>query len=322
MSRNSRIWRGFLVAFCCHSSLITHHSSLALTPGQTGHAFLKIPVSARALALGEAFVGFGGDAAGMDYGPAGLAALGKVHLSASAVEYFDDAGLSAVYLAGRAGNFAAGVYGRQFAAGDEGRTAAGPAGEIRHRDSVTGLCVAYRLGKLALGVGAKSISRSIESSETPAARGFEVTSTAWAADAGLFFTLANRSTLAFALQNMGPPSRFEFSGPAAANPFGGASEGSREALPLALRLGGVHPLGRLGFAWEMTKPREERVAGSAGVEVPLSRHFMLRAGLRHQRFVDVGLGFGVTWGTLGFDYGFSPRVDLGNVHRATLGVKF
>jgi hypothetical protein len=173
-----------------------------------------------------------------------------------------------------------------------------------------------RAGKAAVGVGVKSISRRID------VPGFRVESSAWAFDAGVFLALANRSTLAFAAQNIGPGARFEHEGPAGSSPFGAANEGAREPLPLTVRAGGVHPVGRLGFAWEAAKARDERAVGSAGVEVLLARTFALRAGLRYQRFIDVGAGFGVERGPLSFDYGFSPRVDLGVIHRATFGVKF
>jgi hypothetical protein len=317
--------RTWVVVF--HLSLLTSHAVSVsagprlLTTGQAGHAFLKIPASARAASLGEAFVAWTGDASGLEFNPATVAAMPDAHVALTHELHYMDSSFSAVAAAVSRGRLGAGLLYRRFSAEDDARDSLGaPDGDIGHDDSLAGAAAAWRFGKrLALGAAVKSVSRRIE--KTGGAAGYSVRSSAWAADAGVLFALREGGTLGASIQNAGARSRFELDSLASTPGFAG-TEGAREALPTVVRLGGVHPAGPWTFAWAAAQPRDGRTAVSAGAEIPLGPLFALRTGLRLQRYLDVNLGFGAGKGPVRVDYAFSPRVDIGNAHRVTLGLRY
>jgi len=296
-----------------------------LKQGQTAAAFLKVPVSARAVGVGEAFVGFGDDVSVLQYNPAGIAALPSFHMTMSHALYFQETALSSLEAAVPWGRSALGVTYRQFVADDDARDVTGRRdGDIEHKDMAVGLAYSRRFGRRgAVGVAVKNAARKIDRSGSATVRtDFSVEQSVWMGDAGLFLALPSRGTLGFAVQNIGSGAAFEYSGDVAGSPFGPKTTGAREALPLVVRLGGLHPVGRFGFAWEADLPRDNRVIAAVGAEYPVTKFFSLRGGFRYQRYIDFSLGLGVSKSFFSVDYAFSPRVDLGTLHRATVGIRF
>jgi hypothetical protein len=292
-----------------------------LTAGEASSPFLKVPLSARAAALGEAFVAWGRDAAVVEYNPAGVAAMDGGHMTASHMLHFQDSTLSALSAAGSWKRVGLGFHYRQFAAEDVGRNATGARdGDIDHQEYALQGAVGVRVGRRwGVGAGAKIIGRRIEwSGSSSAPGGLEADGSALAWDAGMIWALP-RGALGMSLQNIGRGEPLDLSGdPSVVS----ATRESRRALPQILRLGGAHAVGYVTFSWEAAQPRDNRVIAAAGAELRLRPWFFLRGGLRHQRFLDLSAGMGFAWQYFTFDYAYAPRADLDNLHRATIGVRF
>ena len=297
------------------------------TTGQAGYPILKVPMSARAVGLGEAFVGGTNDAAAMEYNPAALTTMKRMHLSALHMMYFGESSLSGFSLGSRWGGNGWGIHYRQFSADDEARDVQGTkSGDITHADTVLALAYARRFGKrFSTGIEFKQVTREIQKSSILAGEeGVSVDNSVMALDLGLLWKLPRKATLGVSLQNIGSGAAFQYSGPkdSAVNPYNDKTQGATEALPLQLRFGGVFPLGSINYSWEVLQPKDNRAAAASGVEGFLTPSFVLRGGLRYQRYLDISMGFGVETRFLSFDYSFSPRIDLGTAHRVSLGMRF
>jgi hypothetical protein len=78
--------------------LITQAGFAELFPGvgATGQNFLKVPMTARAAAMGGAFTAVDGDAGAVEYNPAGLSTLPRLDAQATYLGYLEDTSLQAI----------------------------------------------------------------------------------------------------------------------------------------------------------------------------------------------------------------------------------
>jgi hypothetical protein len=302
--------------------------------GSASAAFLKLPVGARAVAMGGAFSAVPGDPYALYWNPAGLAYLGDARYAGLFHnEYFQGLGQEFLFynvpaaelklpLAGRAGGGAYGFGLNYFYTPKDmerrsGLNEADPLNPISPSEGKFGAYdlafsagYGWRRGEdLALGAAFKAIRQSVD----------DEAGNSVALDLGVMrkFTRAGVPyTAGFTVQNVGPGIKFV---------------SRRYGLPLIFRAGLSRPLPGPGglVALELYKPVDNYPSLAVGVEYPLTGRLSLRSGYRlrqHGNELGAWSGFsagaGVSFDRVTLDYAFSPFGDLGNSHRFSVNVRF
>lgn len=280
-------------------------SAHAVEPGETGLAFLKIGVGARAAGMGEAYVAVGQDASATYWNPAGIANALGTEVHATHNEWISDVRYE--YLAAVRGlrGHAIGVHAAVLHMGElEGRDLDGNFTQsFRAYDFSAGVTYARRVSRaLELGVTGKVLYEKIE----------DYSATGFAGDMGLRYRTPVRGlTAAATLTNVGPTMSFvedDFSLPAAGRV--GAAYRTRALLQ------------GLIVAADLRFPNDSDPRGHVGVEIAPHELFALRGGAKLGYDEELGgVGFGVHWQTYTFDYAFVPfssESELGDTHRISV----
>ena len=256
--------------------------------GTTSSSFLKVPVNARAVALGGTFTAVPGDVTGLEYNPAGLAGLSRTDISFTYIDYIENTSFQSAAvgfpfsLPGKKAAaepipnffdtdklFAALRY-NQFRASDDARNEVGiKQGSISIQDQLfhLGLAVPVR-SRLAVGVGVKSIRQELDSSRT----------SNFAFDTGILWLGDQGLTAGASVLNIGPAKAFEK---------------DKDPLPLLVRLGVSRPVKNVLLVADAVRGRDTVTRVSGGGEWKLARQFSLRAGIFHESEIgfSTGLGF-------------------------------
>jgi len=292
----------------------------------TGAAFLKIGVGARAIGMGGAYTAVADDATALYWNPAGIAGIQKKEFSAMHSEYlagmgFDSLGL-AVPQKGKNGvsrGNAIGVGISRLSQGkQEGR------GENRERtgsfdaaDSALALSYAGKTAGMNAGVTFKFIQSSIGSDSANTI----------AADVGLYKSLGsviggrgNRNgtlSIGMAARNIGRGLKY-------------ISE--RDRLPLSLAFGTAYltPLGVNTSVEVSHLPYDNRTVLSMGTDYAVGSRLSLRAGYASKPLgmnsgregMGISGGMGILLFNYKLDYSFIPFGELGNVQRFSLSAQF
>ena len=287
-----------------------------------GAAVLRLPLSARAAALGEALTAVGGGLDSLGVNPAGVASAKRPELLAS---FFTGAAEDSFGFLGyaqplRLGTAFAGV--SYYDAGSVGIVNLDGSQQTvaAERDAVGMAGWAAALGG-GVSVGALGKAYRFTLAQSASASGF-------AGDAGARWETPLRGlSLAAAVQNLGPSVKFEASG---------------DPLPFARRAGAAWtyethpPAGDLsaysGTSVTLTADaiavRNEPIAAAAGGECSVAigqqTAVTVRLGNRFRSASDGGLslGFGLREGRFVGDYAITARGALGNVQDFSLGVRF
>ncbi len=269
--------------------------SLAASPaaaggkGTTAAPFLKVPVNARAVALGGSFTGVSGDVTGLEYNPAGLAGLRRTDISFTYIDYLENTSFQAAavgfpfLIPGKRGKgpepesgafdmrkfFTAFRY-DQFRATDDARNEVGiKQGNFSIQDQLFhfGLAIPLR-PRLAVGIGLKSIREELDSARA----------SAFAADGGVLWLGDNGLTAGASLLNVGANQKFE-------------NEGA--PLPLLVRVGVSRPVKSVLLLADAVRGRDTVTRVSGGGEWTVKKQFALRAGVFHESDFGftTGLGF-------------------------------
>lgn len=272
--------------------------------GKSGAAFLKLPVDARAVAMGEAFTAQASGASALFWNPAGLARIPKYDLTA----------MHNVYLMSTFQDYAGGAYTHPtlgsfglslnfWSSGTiQGTDSVGdPSGSFSANNlAVTG-GYARKLGKgLSLGIGLKFISEKNE----------KASGTAFAGDLGLLYEVP-LTGLAFGASatNLGTQMKLVDKG---------------YPLPMTLRAGAsfAPPRFPMRLAADIAAPNDGTVGGGLGVEYTLYKIFALRggywAGPSPEGLSGLRAGAGFAYQGFGLDYAFAPYGELGMAHRVSL----
>ena len=95
-----------------------------------------------------------------------------------------------------------------------------------------------------------------------------------------------------------------------------------DPLPLTYKLGLAFKMDPVLVACDAAVCTDEQNYVTAGMEVPLSPQFSLRAGYRLNRDEGSGLcaGLGVNLDQVTLDYAFAPYGELGDTHRVSVGL--
>ena len=288
--------------------------------GTAGAKFLEIGVSARAIGMGEAFLGVVDDASALYYNPGGMTQLIKKEILLTHIEYpadinYEFAGL--VYPAPRLG----GVCGVAFYMLDAGdmplRTFLSTGVDLVSSSGLTFTAKEYALGlsyarnltdRFSVGLTWKGI---IEQYEEEKASG-------WAVDVGTLYNTGFKNfKIAMVLSNFGPDLKF-----------------IKEAhpLPINFKFGGTMEILNRGdhkaiFSLEGSHPNDNLEKFRAGLEYCYRDFFSLRFGQKFEYDTgDLCIGGGVKFPfskyTLKVDYGYFDFGFLENVHRFSLGLSF
>jgi hypothetical protein len=299
--------------------------------GTASGTFLQIGVGARAVGMGESFVGVANDPSTVYWNPAGLASLQRREVSESHVDWPADIHydhLTLVLPSRKLG----GSIGLQFGylgTDIQETTDLSPFGNGRtftYSDMVVGATYARRwTDKLLVGAGAKFVNEDLGSQV-----GGPVTR-AVLFDAGSIFYLGIGSVrIATSLTNFG--SALRPSG-TYVSPYSGEHR-SYDAFdpPLMFRYGVAfepveNSVQRLTTSFEVDQPADNQQTLKLGTEWSYRRTFALRTGYNFEadelKF-SAGTGFVADMGNLRgtFDYAYTDGGFLGAIHRVSMGVRF
>jgi hypothetical protein len=307
--------------------------------GTSGAQFLKIPVGARAAAMGGAFMGAAGDASALFWNPAGIVQLRGGEVFAAHTPWWASTRLSnaaAAYTIEGVGSFGLSL---SLLTMDkmEVTTEVSPEGtgeSFDAQDLMIGLSFARRLTEdFSVGVTAKYVSQRI----------WNETASGIAFDVGTQYRVGFRDlTLAMSMTNFGPDMRYN--GRDLAVKFNPSSlnaenrlipaELSAEDFPLplgfqvgismtALEFDGVALL----LAIDATHPNDNKERINTGAELTVLERLFLRGGYRFGYDTEratMGAGVAVPVGTsvIRFDYGYATYDLLPNISRFSLSMSF
>ncbi len=277
----------------------------------TGAAFLKIPVDARGVGLGNAYTALTNDAASAYLNPAGLACASRINMTASHNVLFAGMQQSFVGTGFNAfGRLGIGVNILTFDSGAiDGRDAQGnPTGDFKAQDKAIGVAAAWRFSdSLSFGGGIKSIKQQIA----------DVTASGQALDLGVQMRLGKKLSLGTALRNLGSDMTF------IAEPY---------SLPTALHAGAaLNITPSVTFATEARLPLNDDNAKpefATGIEynlLNLSRSYFWAPVVWRFGYLTPntpGVGFGLKLLGSQLDYALAPMPDLGVTHRITMRLAF
>lgn len=314
--------------------------------GSSGLQFLDIPVSTRAVGMGNTFTSVANDVSTLFLNPAGMANIAGGEMYASYVKWPADISLNS--FAGAYNVEGIGHIGFTFQMLDVGlmttRTVYAPEGNggtFGVEDWAAGISYSRSLtDRFSLGMTFKFIHEKLADYED----------NGWAVDLGGFYKTGFRDiTIGFAITNFGPDFQFvvdnDNDGKEDEDKIdntdndgdGLVDEDAEEAevpLPIAFRFGVSMPLMQSGdnslmVNMEIDHPNDNREHYNIGGEYWYGQMFALRAGYNVNVDAGSGLFAGAGFqlnvadlGTVKLDYAFADMGILDMVHRASFGFSF
>ena len=280
--------------------------------GTTAFSFLKLGVSAKAVAMGGAFCAVANDPSAIYYNPAGTVRLEGKQLLASYQNYVLD--IQSGFIAHTRpimGKYGMGLFIDYLNFGDFTRTDVNgvPSGEFSGGDFLLGANFsAFIMPELSAGINVKYMHESADS----------YGSDAMAADIGLMWKFADSMTTAgLTAYNLGAVIS-GYTDHKDKLPMGvraGLSHSLRE-LPLVVALDGVLPndndaYGNIGVEFYKFKPLYVRLGYSLFGE-------NLKTGSGSDGWGGFAAGFGLDIKEYHISYAFTPYLDLGSSHLITI----
>lgn len=285
--------------------------------GTSGAQFLKLPVNARAIAMGEAYSAVADGSDAIYWNPSGLGRIEGKALSVMHAVYFQDSFYDFASYAQKMGSIGTLGVGIQFLSAnsiDETDEFGANVGTFKPNDLAISVGWAREVQDIfgdttiLLGVAGKFIrSRIIESA------------TAGAFDFGFSLSPMEKLRLSAGVQNIGPRLKFKDQG---------------DNLPLNVRIGSSYELYEfLLLALDANFPRDNDPNAAFGVEYKrqiLERTSIAgRVGYNSRTTTDikkgissVSAGVGFIWSSYGIDFAWVPFGNLGNTYRVSLSAKF
>jgi hypothetical protein len=270
-------------------------------PGETGFAFLKLGVGARAMGLGSAYVAIADDPTAVYWNPAGLAAISKTQVTAMHNEWIQDFRQEFVAVGAPAGPGSLGISFSGFYADEfERRDDTGVLiGHFGFNDiAVTGAYGMQLAPGLDGGLALRYVREMID----------EFDATAFLVDVGARYRLRDTGvSFGGAVQNLGGDSKFiSESFPTPVTWRVGAA-GSRDLAKLN---------GRGTLTAEVRQAKADDMHFHVGAEYAYREHLALRMGGKFgydDESLSFGLGLAKDW--FHFDYALVPLTsDLGTTH--------
>ncbi|HWR84053.1 MAG TPA: PorV/PorQ family protein [Candidatus Deferrimicrobium sp.] len=280
--------------------------------GTSAFTFMKIPVGARAVAMGGAFTGLADDESALYYNPAGISSLEGKRFIAAYHNYFVDIQSGFVgYITQFRENVAIGAWVNYMNYGDFVATDSlgDVTGDFSGGDLVAAVTIASRQNhNFSVGGTIKLIYERIE----------KYGASGVAADLGVKYTSdRGRLSAGLAVQNLGAQLD--------------ALDVEKYRLPLAVRGGvAVRPRAfKLIVAGDLVVPVDNDPIIEFGADYYEFRPFYARVGWNsfgsnyrgadsNDNWAGLSLGMGFDYGRMHIAYAFSPSADLGESHRVTL----
>ncbi|MCG3204210.1 MAG: hypothetical protein KCHDKBKB_00920 [Elusimicrobia bacterium] len=286
---------GFGLALLIIGGPIPLHAETSKGAGSSLFPFLKIPISARAVALGGTLGATDGDAGGIDTHMAGLASLERIDLQASFINHFEDSSLQAITAGfpikskGKPGiplermegaefprdQWVIGVEYRSFKVSDDAFDENNhPLDEFDVKDQMIAVGLAYPISrKISVGLTGKTLNSKIQGKSTSAS----------AIDAGFINKINSRLNFGLAFQNLGFQKKFS-----------GSLSNSEYSLPGTAR-------GSLSYRFnpwvlalvDVAAAQDEVIRKSGGVEWSLGKSFHVRGGVLHHTSLEFSGGVGL-----------------------------
>jgi hypothetical protein len=294
--------------------------------GTAGAQFLEIGVSARAIGMGEAFLGVADDASVLYYNPAGLSLLTQKEAMFTHIDYPAEINYEFAGLVLPAPQFA-GTFGISFymlgmddmaVTGYNSRTGTfgGTGQTFTAKDYALGFSYGAGLtDRFSLGLTVKYVAEYIE----------EESAVGWAADIGTYYDTGFRNfKICMALTNFGPDMKF------IEEPY---------PLPIDFKFGTSIDVvnsasSQLTFAAQGSHPSDNLEKYNFGLEYWYNSMFAVRVGKKfNYDYYDESDTFGgMTYGAgarlmisgwqLALDYAYQDLGWLDSVNRFSLGLKF
>jgi len=274
---------------------------LLLSAGNRGFAqdsgvFLKLPLSPKAGAAGDAFAALADDPLGLSYNPAGIAFLQRPVVSFVYHQYLQDISGNSLGLVYPFHNFSIGIAPTIFKMEEEpiyDSQGIDTGRKFGYGAKIFPVAVAGRIGNLAVGVAGKSYSEDIS--------GQKSATTAY--DFGAIYKLYRLSFGAGILN------------------LGGKIYGYEVAQ--VRRAGAAYTGGGFSAAVDLKKEGEDKSSLGLGGTLALAKVLKLRGGWRFKNdFGGLTFGLGVEFWTFSFDYAYLSYGDLGATHKAGVSLAF
>ena len=289
-------------------------TGLALAPGpvlaasNSGYAFLKVGVGARAMGMGSAYVALANDPTALYWNPAGLAGAEGAQLIVMHNEWIQDfrqefAGVSRQMGKGAAGFGVSGFYTSEMEKRDD---VGNLVGHFGFNDFAFTGAYAHQLPKGGAGGLAVKFIREMIDQET---------ATAVAVDLGGRLPLGSSGvSLGAAVQNMGGDARFRtesFSLPRTV----------RAGAAITRPISAVEGNGTLSAEFRKVKGEDSRF--QVGGELGLKGHVALRAGAKFGYDEEsMSFGLGLIQRRFAFDYALVPlSSNLGTTHFVSVSAR-
>ncbi|MCK4665376.1 PorV/PorQ family protein [Candidatus Dependentiae bacterium] len=274
--------------------------------GTAGAVFLKIPVSARASAMGDAFVSLTNDANAIYWNPAGLTKVEGTSISFTHQDLITD--IAYEYIGGAFkldfGTLGFGV--SYLHMGDIDKTTAvepdGTGETFTSTDMAIAVAAAKMFGDISFGLSLKYISEKIDdaSASTPAL------------DIGLGYMMNENLSLGLAITNIGGTLKWDE---------------ESDPLPMTVKAGIGYMMmdGDLVLSLDLNAPSDADIRGGFGVEYTIAKMIAIRAGYKvGYDIYDMTAGIGIKYGNFAFDFAYVPVSEdlFGNTQKFSLSFEF
>ncbi len=285
----------------------------SVSAGTAGFAFLRIPMGARAVAMGGAFTAVPGDPMGLYWNPATLAGLQDQMFTSTYTGYLMDMQSGFAGWVNPSANDLVGVSVNYFYGGSFTRTTmmnpTGTGEEFSTNSVSLGGTYVYKFGQtFSAGTTAKFVYSSIDS----------YSGNAFMLDVGAWYK-PGIASFGFVVRNAGIQTKAFYQ--------------ENDPLPTTIAAGVSAEFldSKLLVAADVSYPFQGDFDAALGFEYSPHDRISIRAGgnLHDKKaadnaggsFIDaLAFGAGTYWDRFSFDYAYKPFADLGSIHRLSLGI--
>ena len=325
----ARILTGLLLVSCILAPMARAGEIIALygdeNVGTSGAIFLRLPVGARAVAMGQAYTAGATDGSAPFWNPAGMqSTIGRRSIMVSHTEYAADIDLEYAACHWRRQNFAFGLFGGSLRSGDIPRTTElhqeGTGQFFSANQYLFGLAVTRSMtDRLAIGGTLKYFQENLD----------EFTVRSALMDLGVLYYIGiGDLRLGFSVRNFGPDMKPDGTPPEIGGDYTSPSDFQSYSAPTSGSFGMAFTLpvsSRIGLlsSVDFHHPSDYSESFRLGEELALDDMFFLRAGYETNR-LEGGLaaGFGVAVERDGFrvrlDYAMRDMGSFGMIHNISV----